>query len=26
VAEDVLGEERFAQGLTLQDFAFLFGD
>ncbi len=26
LAEDVLGEERFAQGLTLSDFQFLFAD
>jgi hypothetical protein len=26
LAEDVLGEEKFAQGLTLADFQFLFSD
>ncbi len=26
LAEDVLGEERFAQSLTLQDLQFLFAD
>jgi SNF2 family DNA or RNA helicase len=26
LAEDVLGEEKFAQSLTLQDFQFLFAD
>ena len=26
LAEDVLGEERFAQSLTLEDFQFLFAD
>jgi len=26
LAEDVLGEERFAQSLTLSDFQFLFSD
>ena len=26
LAEDVLGEERFAQSLTLDDLRFLFAD
>jgi SNF2 family DNA or RNA helicase len=26
LADDILGEERFAQGLTLADFQFLFAD
>jgi len=26
LAEDVLGEERFAQSLTLEDLHFLFAD
>jgi len=26
LAQDVLGEERFAQSLTLQDLQFLFAD
>ena len=26
LAQDILGEESFAQGLTLNDFHFLLGD